>query len=127
MYRVEITSTNTSAFKVKSKGYEFFVDTKGKGITPPDTLLASLGSCIGVYLHKYLEGYKIPMGDFSITVESDLSKTPPFLFKDISVSIDLKGLQIDEQKRERLMEFIKNCPVHNTLETNPQIKMTLIS
>ena len=48
MYHVEVTGTGASAFKVKSKDYEFIIDTKGKGITPADTLLASLGSCIGV-------------------------------------------------------------------------------
>jgi len=127
MYRVEVTNTNNSALKVKSKDYEFIMDTKGNGITPPDTLLASLGGCIGIYLRKYLEGYKLATGDFSITVESDLFKNQPVSFKDINVFIDLKGLQIDEHKKERLLEFIKNCPVHNTLETNPHIGIKLVS
>ncbi|MFH0888546.1 MAG: OsmC family protein [Planctomycetota bacterium] len=128
MYRVEVTNTDSnSAFKVKSKDYEFIIDTKGKGITPPDTLLASLGGCIGVYLRKYLEGYKLAIDDFSITVESNLSGNQPVSFKDINVSIDLKGLQIDEHKQARLLEFIKNCPIHNTLEAKPRIGIKLVS
>lgn len=128
MYRVEVTNANNnSAFKVKSKDYEFIMGTKGKGMTPPDTLLASLGGCIGVYLRKYLEGYKLATGDFSITVESDLSENQPVSFKDINVFIDLKGLQINEHKQARLLEFIKNCPIHNTLETKPHIEIKLVS
>lgn len=49
MYHVDIENNADSSFTVKSRDYEFIIDTKGKGITPPDTLLASIGSCIGVY------------------------------------------------------------------------------
>ena len=52
MYHVDMTNTGDYFFKVKSKDYEFSVDIKGKGITPPDALLASLGSCVGVYVRK---------------------------------------------------------------------------
>ena len=53
MYKVTIESYGESGFVVKSADYEFIIDNKGKGITPPDTFLASLGSCIGVYIRKY--------------------------------------------------------------------------
>ncbi|MBU1090571.1 MAG: OsmC family protein [Candidatus Omnitrophica bacterium] len=56
MYHVDIVNTGEYAFKVKAKDYEFVMDPRGKGVTPPDALLASLGTCIGVYLRKYAEG-----------------------------------------------------------------------
>ena len=127
MYRVEVTNKDDSVFKVKSKDYEFVIDTEGKGITPPDTLLASLGGCIGVYLRRYLDGYKITAKEFNIILEADLSKESPISFRDINVSVNLKELQIDESNKKRLLEFIKNCPVHNTLKTNPYIEIKLIS
>ena len=34
MYHVDIVNSGDSSFKVQSKDYEFFVDTKGKGVTP---------------------------------------------------------------------------------------------
>lgn len=52
MYNVNITNNGDYLFNVKSKDYEFNVDVKGKGITPPDTLLASLGTCVGVYVRN---------------------------------------------------------------------------
>ena len=66
MYKVEISNKGDSVFNVRSKDYEFNVDTKGKGMTPPDTLLASLGSCMGVYIRKYAEGAKLNIGNFKI-------------------------------------------------------------
>ena len=43
VYSVKINNQGGSSFSVASKDYEFNVDTKGAGITPPDTLLASYG------------------------------------------------------------------------------------
>lgn len=126
MYRAEITGNPDSSFKVKSGDYEFLIDTKGKGITPPDTLLASLGACVGVYIRKYCEGSKFKLDNFRITVEAEFSKEAPIGFKQINVSLDLKGAQLDEPRKQALLAFIKNCPIHNTLKINPSIDVKLI-
>ncbi|MDP2941246.1 MAG: OsmC family protein [Candidatus Omnitrophota bacterium] len=125
MYRVEITSSGTSEFQVKSKDYEFTVSTGGKGVTPPDTLLASLGSCIGVYIRKYCEGAKINLSDFSVRVEAEFTKEPPFRFEVINARIGLRGARLDERRKNALLDFIRNCPVHNTLACRPQINLQL--
>lgn len=121
MYRVEITNAGDSLFNVKSKDYEFVIDTHGKGITPPDTLLTSLGSCMGVYLKKYAEATKLAIKEFTISVSADFSSDKPIRFKDINVSIDLKGIKITEMQKNGLLAFIRNCPVHNTLMGNPNV------
>lgn len=125
MYQVEITNSGEYSFRVKSKDYEFIVDTKGKGVSPPDALLASLGSCIGVYLRKYAEDAKLALPEFSISVEADFSKERPVCFRKIEVRIDLKGLQLDARRLTAMQEFIKNCPVHNTLKQNPEVEIKL--
>lgn len=117
MYSVDIINTGGYSFRAKSGGYEFFIDSaKGKGVTPPAALLASLGSCIGVYMRKYAEGARLDLGGFDIKVEAEFSKEPPIRFMDINISIDLKGVKMDERRKAALIEFIKNCPVHNTLK-----------
>lgn len=127
MYRVDITHTQDYSFKVKSKDYEFVIDSKGiSGVTPPDTLLAGLASCVGVYIRKYAEGAKLKIENFSISVEGDLCKEPPARFKEINVSVDLKGFILDQRRKKSFLEFIKNCPVHNTLESHPEIKISVI-
>ena len=126
MYKVKVTNKGNWTFKVKSNDYEFDIGVKSGGITPPDTLLASLGGCLGVYMRKYSESSKIGLGDFSITVEAEFSKEKPIAFKDIKVSIDLKNAKIDEQRKKALLLFVKNCPIHNTLKTNPDIEVKII-
>ncbi len=127
MYCVEINHIQDFTFKAKSGDYEFIIDALGKGASPADVLLASLGSCIGVYIRKYAQGAKINLANFTVTVKAEFSKTTPVSFKDISVSIDLKGNQLDERRLKPLLEFIKNCPVHNTLKGNPKVEINLSS
>ncbi len=124
MYSVQITNDADYLFKVKSKDYEFLVDTKGKGVTPPDALLASLGACIGVYLRKYVEGAGIDLKGFTINVKAEFSKDP-VCFRTIDVEIDLKGFKIEERRTKAMVAFLKNCPMHNTLKTNPDINIQI--
>lgn len=126
MYRVEITNTKDYSFKVASKDYEFLIDIKGQGITPPDTLLASLGSCIGVYIRKYAESAKLALGDFSITMEAELTKEPPICFKRIEARIELQNASLDQRRKSALLEFITHCPVHETLEAKPEVVIRFV-
>ena len=126
MYRVEISNEGGSSFKVGSKDYEFVVDTKANGVTPPAALLAGLGSCMGVYIRKYFEGAGLELGEFSIAVEAEFDKEKPVCFKVINVSVDLKGAQMEERRKEGFLAFIKNCPVHNTLKADPAVEVRII-
>ena len=125
MYRVELTCAEDASFKAKSKDYEFIIGTKGKGMAPPDVLLASLGSCIGVYLRKYCAGANLACQDFSITVEADFSQEALVCFREIKVTVNLKGASLDARRKEALVTFIKNCPVHNTLKASPQMEIKI--
>ena len=126
MYRVELTNSGGYSFSVRSGDHRFNLDMRGEqGITPPDALLASLGSCIGVYIRKYAEGAKLTLSEFSIDAHAEFSKESPVCFKKIEVSIDLKDGKLEERRLKSLLEFVKNCPVHNTLKINPEVKITI--
>ena len=126
MYRVEVTPNSDASFKAKSGDYEFTIGLKGKGSSPPDTFLASLAGCLGVYIRKYCEGSGSTLNDFSITTEAEFCQDNPVCFKDIRVSVDLKGAKLDERRRRALLEFIKNCPIHNTLAIKPSVDIKII-
>ena len=126
MYKIEVTHNQDLAFSVKAGESEFIVDAKGKGLTPLDALLAGLGSCVGVYIRKYAEGSKLTIENFKVNVSAELSKDSPLSFRQINVDIDLKSCSIDERRQRALLEFIKNCPAHNTLKANPLIEFKLI-
>jgi putative redox protein len=126
MYRVEVAHSKDFVFKAKSAGHEFTIDAKGKeGMTPPDVLLASVASCLGVYVRKYVEGAKLELSGFKITAEAEFAQEP-LSFKVINVSIDLRDAKLDERRNKALLEFIKNCPVHNTLKGDPGVEIKLV-
>jgi putative redox protein len=125
LYKVDITNSGTSQFNVKSKDYSFIIDTQGQGVTPPDALLASLGSCIGVYLKKYLDNGKMAYSGFSISVEAEFRKDAPVGFDIIKILVDVRGAEIEDRRRQAIMDFIRNCPVHNTLELKPDIRIEI--
>jgi uncharacterized OsmC-like protein len=127
MYRVSVAGENKSEFKVRSENYEFKIDSEGEnGITPPDTLLAALGSCIGVYIRKYVENTNLDIKDFEIVLTAELSAEKPIGFRMITAVIDFKGVKLGEMRTNSLIAFIKNCPVHNTLKMNPGIEAKII-
>jgi uncharacterized OsmC-like protein len=125
-YHVDVVNGGSSLFEVKSKDGHFTFDTNGKGMTPPDVLLAGLGTCFGVYVRKYCEGAKIPLEGFSISVDADFVKERPICFRQIRISVDLGGITLDEHRRSSLLEFVKNCPVHNTLKSNPDVVVNIL-
>ena len=125
MYHVDVTHKEDHLFEVKSIDYSMLVDTKGKGMTPPDALLAGLASCVGVYIRKYAESTKLDIKGFTVSAEAELTKESPICFKSISVRIDLKDVVLEESRKQSLLRFVHNCPVHNTLLANPTVAMTL--
>lgn len=125
MYRVVAEAFGEYRFKVSSKDAEITVDAKSGAMTPPDTFLAGLASCVGVYIRKYADGSKLPIGGFTVEVTSDLGNSAPYAFRNISVAVDLKGAGLDEKRMASLLEFVKNCPIHNTLKIGPSVNITI--
>lgn len=126
MYSINVKNTSGYAFDVSADGYTCKVDARAGGMTPPGMLLGALGSCIGVYIRKYADGAKLGLGEFEVRVEAEFTKVPPARFDNIRVMVDLKGNALDERRRRSLIEFVKNCPVHNTLSAHPAVEISLI-
>jgi uncharacterized OsmC-like protein len=126
MYKVDISCKEDSVFNVTSGEAKVTIDMAEKeNLGPLPTLLAALGSCMGVFLRRYADNMKLPIKEFSISVEAELEKTPVMSFRKINVAIDLKSAPLDQAKKDGLMRFINNCPVHNTLHGNPEINAVL--
>jgi uncharacterized OsmC-like protein len=127
MYKVKISGKDITEFRVKTENYEFIIDSEGEnGITPPDTLLAALGSCLGVYIRKYVKNTNLNIKDFEIILSAEFGNDKPIGFKTISAVIDLKGVKLDAMRTNSLLSFVKNCPVHNTFKANPTIEASII-
>lgn len=124
MYAVEVSNKGTGIFDVTARENTMTIEPMGKGFAPAEVLLASLGSCIGFFVRRYAEQTKLEIKEFSIRLESEFSQGPMSLRR-IKVQVDLKGVELDAQRRKALAAFVKNCPIKATLERSPKIELSI--
>jgi len=125
MYKVEIDSDSGYVFNAVAGESKYIMDAKASGGSPLDALLAALGGCLGVYIRKYAEGAKLDLGKIKIMVQAELSSERPMSFKKIQTEIDLGQTVLDERRKAAMLEFVKNCPVHNTLKGSPEVEVKI--
>lgn len=125
MYKITLTNRGGKEFQVCAGDHSFVVEPSMPGASPLDYFLAGLGACIGYYLRVYCTKNDINVPEFAVVVTGELNTERPVRFTDIAVNIDLKDAQIDNVRRRGLLEFIRNCPAHNTLKGSPVIDITL--
>jgi uncharacterized OsmC-like protein/alpha/beta superfamily hydrolase len=102
------------------------------GPSPYDFLLASLGACTSMTVRYYANAKKFPLTKVSVSLtikkihaedckncESDKS-----LISHIERIIQLQG-ELNEEQRNKLLEFANNCPVSRTLTSKVLITTTL--
>ena len=89
------------------------------GMTPPEFLLASLGTCAGYYAAEYLKARKIPTTGLEIKVSAEKLPQPARLG---SFRIEVSLPNLDARHEEGLTRAVHKCLVHNTLMGTPVIE-----
>ena len=93
------------------------------GMTPPEFLLASLGTCAAFYAAEYLRTRNLATTGVSVSVEAEKLKGPARLgnFK-IRVG---SPVSLTPEQREGLMRSVEHCLVKNTFLHPPQMEIAL--
>jgi len=92
-------------------------------MTPPELLLASLGSCAGFYAVQYLKTRNLGESGVEVSVTAEKLKQPTRLGNFRILVMCSKSLTEDQS--EGLMRSVHHCLVHNTLLIPPEIKIEL--
>ena len=95
------------------------------GMTPPELLLASLGSCAAFYAAQYLKTRNLADTGVEVSVTAEKLKSPARL-GDFHIRV-VCPVSLTEEQTEGLMRSVHHCLIHNTLLTPPDIKVELVA
>lgn len=126
---VNITHFDQVKFAIQSRSHTILCDQPVEnggedcGMTPPELLLASLGSCAAFYAVQYLRTRNLAETGVEVTVTAEKLKQPARL-GNFGVRV-VCPLALTEDQTEGLMRSVHHCLIHNTLLAPPEIKIEL--
>ena len=91
-----------------------------RGMTPPELLLASLGTCAGYYAAQYLQARGLSAQRLAIHVSAEKATQPARL---ASFVIEVEAPDVDPKHHDGLLRSVKACLIHNTLSNTPNIEL----
>jgi putative redox protein len=95
-----------------------------EGMTPPEFLLAALGTCAGYYAVQYLKARSLDCPDLEIKVSAEKATQPARL---ASFHIEVLAPSLDAQHEAGLFRAVEKCLIHNTLLNTPSIVLAVHS
>jgi len=116
-------------FEIKARQHSIICDQPAEsngydeGMTPPELLLASLGSCAAYYAVDYLKRNKIEAESVKTRVTAEKVKGP-FRLDNFSICIDVTRELTDDQRRG-VEDAVHRCLIHNTLLHPPKINVEI--
>jgi len=118
-------------FEIKARQHTLACDQPAEnggydeGMTPPELLLASLGSCAGFYAAIYLRKHKLAEQGTRVRVSAD-KLTNPARIDNFRIEVDVPA-DLDQKHRDGLEQAVHHCLIHNTLLHPPVITIDIKS
>ena len=131
MLEVTVDHLGSVQFEIKTRGHSIVSDQPAEnggfdeGMTPPELLLASLGSCAGFYAADYLKRNKLATEGTKVRVTAEKAKNPPRV-DNFRIEVEVApGLSAEHQKG--VEDAVHRCLIHNTLLNPPKIELEIKS
>lgn len=127
---ISVEHLGSLQFEIKARSHSIVsdqpVDSGGfdEGMTPPELLLASLGSCAGFYAAQYLRKHKLAMEGARVRVTCEKVKDPVPRMTNFVIEVDAP-VELTEEHRKGIHEAVEHCLVHNTLLHPPKITLNV--
>jgi len=115
-------------FEAAARGHRIVCDQPAEnrgtdtGMTPPELLLASLGTCVGFYAAEYLRTRSLSTEGLQVRVAAEKATGPARL---ASFRIEVSVPDLDPQHKAGVLRAVHACLIHNTLLHAPAIEITL--
>jgi uncharacterized OsmC-like protein len=122
---VTIRHLGNVQFEAATRGHRVMTDQPpanggaDQGMTPPELLLAALGTCAGHYAAQYLKARNLSDTGLEVTVRAEKVLQPARL-EQFRIEVVMPGL--DARQEAGLLGAVKACLIHNTLLRAPAIE-----
>ncbi len=126
---VKVTYKNGMRYEAEARGHKVICDQPldagggDSGMTPPEFLLVSLGTCAMYYAANYLLMRKLPAEGMTLSVGAEKAMGPPRLGT-FRIVIDIPGVW-EERHLEGARRSAEKCLIKNTLLMAPSIELTV--
>jgi uncharacterized OsmC-like protein len=122
---VKVRHLGNVKFEATTRGHRVVCDQPAEnggsdhGMTPPEFLLASLGTCAGFYAAQYLKARNLPSEGLEVAVHAEKAKLPARLGQ-FRIEVLVPGL--DPKHEAGVHRAVQACLIHNTLLHAPAIE-----
>ena len=125
---VTVEHLGSVQFEIKTRGHSIVSDQPvadggyDEGMTPPELLLASLGSCAAFYAAQYLRKRKLATEGARVNVSCKKVKDPSPRLTDFVIEV-AAPVELTEEHRKGIQDAVHHCLVHNTLLHPPRVSI----
>jgi len=116
-------------FEIKTRQHSVISDQPtenngyDEGMTPPELLLGSLGSCAAYYAVDYLKRNRLLKEGTTVRVTADKVKAP-FRLDNFKVEVDVPG-ELNDAQAKGVEEAVHRCLIHQTFLHPPKIDVEI--
>ena len=127
---VKVSHLDHVKFSIQSRSHTILCDQPAEnggadtGMTPPELLLASLGSCAAFYAVQYLKTRNLAESGVEVSVTAD-KLTQPARVGNFRVHVTCP-VPLSEEQTAGILRAVHHCLIHNTLLSPSEIAIELI-
>lgn len=127
MLEVVVDHLGDVQFEVTARGHRIYCDQpvenggSDEGMTPPEFLLASLGTCAGYYAAQYLKANRLAGEGLKVRVRAEKASKPMRL-GEFQIDVQYAG-ELTAKHHAALLDAVRKCLIHNTLLHPPKMEI----
>jgi uncharacterized OsmC-like protein len=117
-------------FEIKAREHAILSDQPAEnggfdeGMTPPELLLASLGSCAAFYAAQYLRSRKLATEGTRVRITAEKVKDPAARLDNFRIEV-LTNVPLSDEHRAGVERAVHHCLIHNTLLHPPKLALAI--
>ncbi len=129
MLEVSVEHLGAVQFEIKARKNSVVSDQPeanggfDEGMTPPELMLASLGSCAAFYAVDYLKRQKLAVEGTRVRVTAEKAKNPARLDQ-FKIEVEVPA-GLSEEHVKGIDEAVRRCLIHNTLTHPPTMEIAI--